>query len=35
LRCGYKELYKSRPNVYRWVKQIIKRPSVKSLIGDL
>jgi len=35
LRCGYKELYKSRPNVYRWVKQIIKRPSVKSLVGDL
>jgi len=28
-------LYKSRPNVYRWVKQIIKRPSVKSLIGDM
>jgi glutathione S-transferase len=35
LRCGYKELYKSRPNVYRWVKQIIKRPSVQNLVGDL
>ena len=35
LRCGYKELYKSRPNVYRWVKQIIKRPSVKSLVVNL
>jgi glutathione S-transferase len=35
LRCGYKELYKSRPNVYRWVKQIIKRSSVESVIGNL
>lgn len=35
LRCGYKELYKSRPNVYRWVKQIIKRSSVQNVIGDL
>jgi glutathione S-transferase len=35
LRCGYKELYKSRPNVYRWVKQIIKRPSVQNLVADL
>lgn len=35
LRCGYKELYKSRPNVYRWVKQIIKRSSVDSVIGNL
>lgn len=34
LRCGYKELYKARPNVYRWVKQIIKRSSVQSVIGD-
>jgi glutathione S-transferase len=35
LRCGYKQLYKSRPNVYRWVKQIIKRPSVQNLVADL
>lgn len=32
LRCGYKELYKSRPNVYRWIKQIIKRSSVQNLL---
>ena len=34
LRCGYKELYKSRPNVYRWIKQIIKRSSFQNLLEE-
>ena len=33
LRCGYKDLYKSRPNVYKWLKRIMKRDSVKSILS--
>ena len=32
LRCGFKELFKSRPNVYKWVKRIMKRGSVESVL---
>ena len=31
LKCGYKDLYKKRPNVYKWLKRIIKRDSVQYL----
>lgn len=33
LRCGYKDLYKSRPNVYKWLKRIMKRDSVRSVLS--
>ena len=32
LKCGYKNLFKDRPNVYRWLKKIIKRDSVQYLV---
>lgn len=32
LKCGYKDLVKSRPNVYSWLKRIIKRPAVKRVL---
>ena len=32
LRCGFKELFKSRPNVYKWVKRIMKRESVENVL---
>lgn len=32
LRVGYKELYKSRPNVYKWLKRIMKRDSVRYVL---
>lgn len=31
LKCGYKDLYKKRANVYKWLKRIIKRDSVQYL----
>ena len=31
LKCGYKDLYKKRPNVYKWLKRIVKRDSVQYL----
>ena len=34
LKCGYKSLYKDRPNVYRWLKRIIKRDSVQYIINQ-
>lgn len=33
LRIGYKEMYKSRPNVYKWLKRIMKRDSVKDVLS--
>ena len=33
LRFGYKELYKSRPNVYKWLKRIMKRDSVRYVLN--
>jgi glutathione S-transferase len=33
LRCGYKEIYKTRPNVYKWLKRIMKRESVKYVFS--
>jgi glutathione S-transferase len=32
LRCGFKQLFKSRPNVYKWVKRIMKRDSVENVL---
>lgn len=32
LRCGFKELFKSRPNVYKWVKRIMKRTAVENIL---
>jgi glutathione S-transferase len=32
LRCGYKNLFKSRPNVYKWVKRIMKRDTVENVL---
>jgi glutathione S-transferase len=34
LKCGYKDLYKKRPNVYKWLKRIIKRDSVQFLLKE-
>jgi glutathione S-transferase len=34
LRCGFKELFKSRPNVYKWVKRIMKRDAVETVLKD-
>ena len=34
LRCGYKELFKSRTNVYKWVKRIIKRENVQYVLSE-
>jgi glutathione S-transferase len=33
IKCGYKDLYKKRPNVYKWLKRIIKRESVQFLLN--
>jgi glutathione S-transferase len=35
LKCGYKELFKKRPNVYRWLKRIVKRDSVQYVLNDI
>ena len=35
LKCGYKDLYKKRPNVYKWLKRIIKRDSVQYVTHKL
>jgi len=32
LKCGYKELFKSRSNVYEWLKRIMRRPAVKMVL---
>lgn len=29
LHCGYKSVFRKRPNVYRWLKRIVKRDSVE------
>jgi glutathione S-transferase len=29
LHCGYKSIFKDRPNVYKWIKRIVKRDSVE------
>lgn len=34
LKCGYKGLFKSRPNVYKWVKRIIKRENVQYILSE-
>jgi glutathione S-transferase len=34
LRCGYKDLFKSRTNVYKWVKRIIKRENVQYVLSE-
>lgn len=34
LRCGYKELFKSRTNLYKWVKRIIKRENVQYVLSE-
>lgn len=34
LKCGYKELFKKRPNVYKWLKRIMKRDSVQYLLNN-
>lgn len=34
LKCGYKDLYKQRPNVYKWLKRIVKRDSVQFLLKE-
>ena len=34
LKCGYKDLFKKRPNVYKWLKRIIKRDSVQYVINQ-
>jgi len=34
LRVGYKDMYKSRPNVYKWLKRIMKRDSVKYILSN-
>jgi len=32
LKCGYKELYKSRPHVYNWLKKMMRRESVRRVL---
>jgi len=32
LRCGFKDLFKSRPNVYKWIKRIMKRDAVENVL---
>ncbi len=32
LKCGYKETVKSRPNVYNWMKRIMRREAVKNVL---
>lgn len=34
LKCGYKSLFKSRPNVYSWLKRIIRRPAVRAVLDE-
>lgn len=34
LKCGYKNIFKSRPNVYKWIKKIIKRETVQSVLSE-
>ncbi len=34
LKCGYKNLFKSRPNVYKWIKKIIKRESAQAVLSE-
>ena len=33
IKAGYKSIFKSRPNVYRWIKKIIKRDSVDYVMS--
>lgn len=33
LRCGYKDIFKARPHVYKWLKRIMKRESVKYVFS--
>jgi glutathione S-transferase len=32
LKCGCKDVFRSRPNVYSWLKRIMKRPAVRSVL---
>jgi glutathione S-transferase len=32
LKYGYKDVYKTRPNVYNWIKLILRRPAVRKVI---
>jgi glutathione S-transferase len=34
LKCGYKNVLKQRPNVYKWLKRIMLRPAVKNVLED-
>lgn len=34
LKNGYKHLYKSRPHVYEWLKDIMRRPAVKRVLSQ-
>jgi glutathione S-transferase len=34
LKCGYKQLFKKYDNVYRWIKQIVKRESVTYISNE-
>ena len=34
LKCGYKELFKERPFVYKWLKRILKREPVEYVLKD-
>lgn len=34
LKCGYKDVFKKRSNVYNWLKRIMKRDAVKKVIFD-
>lgn len=33
IKAGYKSIFKSRPNVYKWIKKIIKRESVDYVMS--
>ena len=33
IKAGYKSIFKSRPNVYKWIKKIIKRDSVDYVMS--
>jgi glutathione S-transferase len=34
LKCGYKDTLKARPNVYSWLKRIMRREAVKSVLDS-
>lgn len=34
IKCGYKDMLKKRPNVYNWLKDIMRRPAVKATLDS-